>query len=221
MFDRVVCAFVHVRARVRVRVFVCVCVHVCVCVRYVYVNITCTCMFLRACLCVHTCMCMCAWCSQCAGSSLPLFWSSFIRESECERKASAAESERAQEIDSESAAIHRITSLMCRLESHVADAAVFAAAAGLCVAIVAVCCSVLQCAAVCCSVLQCAAVCCSVLQCAAVCCNVLLCVAACCSVLQVFVCWLLGRDWERGRGGMSFCVYDIDKIVYYIVCHGI
>ena len=41
----------------------------------------------------------------------------------------------------------------------------------MCVASVAVCCSVLQCVAsvaVCCSVLQCVAVCCSVLQCDAV-----------------------------------------------------
>ena len=54
---------------------------------------------------------------------------------------------------------------------------------------VAVCCSVMQCAAVCCSVMQCAAVCCSVLQCVAVCCSVLQCAAVCCSVLQcVAVC---------------------------------
>ena len=44
------------------------------------------------------------------------------------------------------------------------------------VAIVAVCCSVLQRVAVCCSVLQCVAACCSVLQCVAVCCSVLQCV---------------------------------------------
>ena len=71
-----------------------------------------------------------------------------------------------------------------------------------CVAVVAVCCSVLRCVAVCCSVLgieshgytileagngmlrllQCVAVCCCVLQCVAVCCSVLQCVAVCCSV---------------------------------------
>ena len=47
-------------------------------------------------------------------------------------------------------------------------------------AVVAVCCSVLQCVAVCCSVLQCVAVCLSVLQCVAVCCSVSQCVAVCC-----------------------------------------
>jgi len=60
--------------------------------------------------------------------------------------------------------------------------------------VVAVCCSVLQCAAVCCSVLQCVEVCCGVLQRVAVWCSALQCialyciasqcVAACYSVLQ-------------------------------------
>jgi len=45
------------------------------------------------------------------------------------------------------------------------------------VAVVAVCCSVLQCAVVCCSVLQRVAVCCSGLQCVAVYCSVFQCVA--------------------------------------------
>jgi len=53
---------------------------------------------------------------------------------------------------------------------------------GAVLAVLQVCCSVLQCVAVCCSVLQCVAVCCSVLQCFAVSCSVLQCVAFCCSV---------------------------------------
>ena len=51
-------------------------------------------------------------------------------------------------------------------------------------ALLAVCCSVLQFVAACCSVLQCVAVCCSVLPCVAVCCSVWRCVAVCCSALQ-------------------------------------
>jgi len=43
--------------------------------------------------------------------------------------------------------------------------------------IVAVFCSVLQCAAVCCGVLWCVVVCCGVLWCVVVCCSVLQCVA--------------------------------------------
>ena len=69
-----------------------------------------------------------------------------------------------------------------------------------CVAVFAVCCSVLQCVAVCCSVLQCVAVCCSVLQCIAVCCSVLQRVEASCSVVS-----MLTRRNMTFRCGYASC----------------
>ena len=55
--------------------------------------------------------------------------------------------------------------------------------------LLAVYCSVLQCAAVCCSVVQRVAVWCSVLSCVAVWCNVVQCGAVSCSVLQCVAVW--------------------------------
>ena len=64
-----------------------------------------------------------------------------------------------------------------------------------CVAVVAVCCSELQCVSMHCSKFQCIAICCSVLQCVVVCSNVMQYVAVCCRVLQcVAVCCSALRD---------------------------
>ena len=71
------------------------------------------------------------------------------------------------------------------------------------VALIHVCCSVLQCIAVCCSVLQCVAVCCSVLQCVAVCCSVLQYVAVCYSALHCVAALHLVVELYRCSSFMS------------------